>query len=167
MRDVTLHTDGACRGNPGPGGYGVVLLYGKRRSELSGGFRMTTNNRMELMAAIKGLEALKDTCRVALWSDSTYVIDALSEGWAARWRTNGWRRNKKKLAVNPDLWGKLLELCESHEITYNWVRGHSGNPENERCDQLATEAADQPDLPADEKYEATAPALPVMTKGVP
>lgn len=156
MKTIQLHVDGACHGNPGPGGYGVALLYGQHRREISGGYRQTTNNRMELMAVIKGLEALKEKCAVQLYSDSKYVVDALSKGWAERWRANGWRRNKKERAVNPDLWGRLLELCEAHEVTFNWVRGHSGNPENERCDQLATEAANQPDLPADEPYEALA-----------
>ena len=104
----------------------VVLLYGEYRKEISGGYRKTTNNRMELTAVIKGLEALKEKCEVDLYSDSKYVVDALSNGWAARWRENGWRRNKKENAVNPDLWERLLELCEEHEVTFNWVRGHSG-----------------------------------------
>ena len=152
MREIQLYADGACQGNPGPGGYGVVLLFGEHRKELSGGYRKTTNNRMELTAVIKGLEVLKEKCKVKLYSDSKYVVDALSNGWAAKWRANGWRRNKREHAINPDLWGRLLELCEAHEVTFHWVRGHSGNPENERCDQLATEAATQPDLPADEPY---------------
>ena len=153
MRTVKLYTDGACQGNPGPGGFGVVLLFGKHRKELSGGYRKTTNNRMELTAVIKGLEALKEKCEVALYCDSKYVVDALSNGWAAKWRANGWRRNKKERALNPDLWGSLLELCEAHEVSFHWVRGHSGNPENERCDQLATQATAQRGLPADERYE--------------
>ena len=153
MRKIQLYADGACHGNPGPGGYGVVLLFGEHRKELSGGYRKTTNNRMELMAVIKGMEALKEKCKVELYSDSKYVVDALSNGWAAKWRANGWRRNKREHAINPDLWERLLELCEAHEVTFHWVRGHSGNPGNERCDQLATEAATQADLPADELYE--------------
>ena len=116
---------------------------------------MTTNNRMELMAAIKGLEALKEKCNVALYSDSKYVIDALEKGWALKWRANGWRRNKKDAATNSDLWGRLLELCESHETNFHWVKGHAGDPDNERCDRLATEAATQPDLSVDEPYEST------------
>ena len=156
MRKIHIYADGACQGNPGPGGYGVVLLYGEYRKEISGGYRKTTNNRMELTAVIKGLEALKGKCEVDLYSDSKYVVDALSNGWAARWRENGWRRNKKENAVNPDLWERLLELCEEHEVTFNWVRGHSGNPENERCDLLAREAATQPNLPADNPYECNA-----------
>ena len=154
-KDVKLYTDGACQGNPGPGGYGAVLLFGEHRMELSGGFRRTTNNRMELLAVIKGLEALKEKCKVGLYSDSKYVIDSLSKGWAAKWRANGWRRNKNEPAINPDLWDKLLDLCEANSMTFRWVKGHSGNPENERCDQLATQAASQPNLPSDGPYEET------------
>ena len=155
MKEVRLYTDGACQGKPGPGGYGVVLLFDDHRREISGGYRKTTNNRMELIAVIKGLEALRERCKVALYSDSKYVVDALSNRWAAKWRANGWRRNKREPAINPDLWGRLLELCEAHEMTFHWVQGHSGNPDNERCDRLATEAATQSDLPADEPYEGT------------
>ena len=155
MREVVLYTDGACIGNPGPGGYGAVLLSGGRRKEISGGYRLTTNNRMELMAVIVGLEALNGRRQVALYSDSKYVLDALSKGWATRWRVNGWRRNKREAAVNPDLWERLLDLCEGHGVTFHWVKGHSGNPHNERCDRLATEAAAQPGLPADVEYERT------------
>ena len=156
MKKVTIYTDGACSGNPGPGGYGVVLLYDKRRRELSGGYRRTTNNRMELMAVIKGLEALKERCSVELYSDSKYVLDALTKGWARRWRANGWRRRKRgQPAVNPDLWGRLLDLCDGHEMSYHWVKGHAGIPENERCDRLSNEALAKPDLPADEAYERT------------
>ena len=156
MKKISLYTDGACSGNPGPGGYGVVLLFDKHRKELSGGYRKTTNNRMELLAVIKGLEALKEPCRVALYSDSKYVLDALTKGWARRWRANGWRRNKKgQPAVNPDLWGRLLDLCDAHEMAYHWVKGHAGDPENERCDRLSTQALALPDLPADEPFERT------------
>ena len=156
MKKVTLYTDGACFGNPGPGGYGVVLLYNNRRKELSGGYRRTTNNRMELMAVIKGLEALKERCSVELYSDSKYVLDALSKGWARRWRANGWRLRKRgKPAVRPDLWSRLLDLCDGHEVTYNWVKGHAGNVENERCDRLSNAALAKPNLPADEAYERT------------
>ncbi len=153
MKEVTLYTDGACQGNPGPGGYGVVLAYGPHRRELSGGYRKTTNNRMELTAAIKGLEALKEQCEVQLHSDSKYVVDGYSNGWAARWRANEWRLSNNELAANSDLWSRLLDLCESHDVTLHWVQGHSGNPDNERCDQLATGAATQPNLPPDEPYE--------------
>ena len=152
-KHVTIYTDGACTGNPGPGGYGVVLLSGERRRELSGGFRRTTNNRMELMGPIEGLESLKQSCRVTLISDSQYVVRAMEKGWAKRWRGNGWMRNKREQAVNPDLWENLLDLCEKHEVEFRWVRGHAGDPENERCDQLAVKAAHRKNLPADEGYE--------------
>ncbi|MFQ6030034.1 MAG: ribonuclease HI [Dehalococcoidia bacterium] len=153
-RRVEIYTDGSCLGNPGPGGYGVVLLYGERRLELSGGFRLTTNNRMELLAAIKGLEALKEKCNVVLHSDSKYLVDAITQGWAQRWQANGWRRNRRERAINPDLWETLLSLCQQHRVEFRWVRGHAGVPENERCDRLAVAAAQQPDLPADSGYEA-------------
>lgn len=152
-KHVTIYTDGACTGNPGPGGYGVVLLYGEHRRELSGGFRRTTNNRMELMGPIEGLQALNQSCRVTLHSDSQYVVEGIEKGWAKRWRGNGWMRNKREQAVNPDLWGKLLDLCETHDVEFRWVRGHAGDVENERCDQLAVEAAHRKDLPVDEGYE--------------
>jgi ribonuclease HI len=153
-KHVTIYTDGACRGNPGPGGYGVVLLYGEHRKEISGGYRRTTNNRMELMAVIVGLKALKEQCRVTLYSDSEYVVKAMTEGWARRWRANGWMRNKKEKAVSPDLWEQLLTLSEYHDVEFRWVRGHAGDLENERCDQLAVEATQQSDLLIDEVYES-------------
>ncbi len=137
MKTVTLYTDGACSGNPGPGGWGAILSYNGVEKELSGGDANTTNNRMELLAAISGLEALKEPCRVELYSDSKYVIDGLSKGWAASWRKNGWRKADKKPALNPDLWEKLLNLVEKHELSYHWVKGHADNPYNNRCDQLA------------------------------
>jgi len=154
LKPVTIHTDGACLGNPGPGGYGVVLLHGKRRKELSGGFRRTTNNRMELMAAIVGLQALKTPCAVTLYTDSRYLVDAITQGWAERWRANGWMRNKREPALNPDLWAELLDLCAQHQVEFVWVRGHAGDPENERCDELAQQAARGRDLPAGESYES-------------
>lgn len=154
LKQVVIYTDGACLGNPGPGGYGVVMLYGANRKELSGGFRLTTNNRMELMAAIVALRALKTKCVVKLHSDSQYVVQAIQQGWAARWQAQNWMRNKKEKAINPDLWAQLLELCRQHEVEFIWVRGHAGNRENERCDQLAVAAAQQANLPADEGYEA-------------
>ncbi len=157
-KHVVIYTDGACTGNPGPGGYGVVLIYGEHRRELSGGYRRTTNNRMELMGPIKGLEALNQSCRVTLNSDSQYVVEGIEKGWAKRWRGNGWMRNKRERAVNPDLWGKLLELCETHEVEFRWVRGHAGDVENERCDQLAVEAAHLKDLPVDDGYETPSDA---------
>ena len=151
-RHIIVHTDGACTGNPGPGGYGAVLEYGDQRRELSGGYRRTTNNRMELMGPIKSLESLKEGCRVTLYSDSRYVVDAVEKGWAKRWQANGWMRNKKEPAINPDLWKQLLALCEQHDVEFRWVRGHAGNPENERCDQLAVKAAQQSNLPIDKGY---------------
>lgn len=147
-----MHTDGACVGNPGPGGYGVVLDFNGHRREKSGGYRLTTNNRMELMAVIVGLESLTRRCRVNLYSDSRYVINGIEKGWAERWRRNGWTINKKQPAKNPDLWGRLLALCEEHAVAFKWVKGHSGNPGNERCDRLANEAAQGPDLPDDPGY---------------
>lgn len=153
QKQVVIYTDGACSGNPGPGGYGVVLLFGEHRKELSGGFRKTTNNRMELLGAIEGLRALKERCSVKLHTDSQYVVNAIEKGWAAKWKANGWMRNKKDKAVNPDLWEQLLTLCQQHKVEFVWVRGHSGDKENERCDVLAVAAAQQRNLPADEVYE--------------
>ena len=150
---VSIYTDGSCLVNPGPGGWGVVMLYGAHRRELSGGFRETTNNRMELMAAISGLEALKEECRVILYSDSQYLVKGMSEGWAKRWQANGWKRNRREKAINPDLWERLLTLAENYEIEFKWVRGHAGVTENERCDELAVAAAHQPNLPRDNNYE--------------
>jgi len=154
MKEVVIYTDGGCRPNPGPGGYGVVLMFGQHRRELSGGYRKTTNNRMELLAAIHGLEALKERCRVRLFSDSQYVVNGMSKGWALRWRSNGWRRNNKESAENPDLWDRLLILCEHHEVQFEWVRGHSGHQENERCDALATASVSQAAL-IDVHYESS------------
>ncbi len=139
MKTVYLYTDGACSGNPGPGGYGAILKYGKYEKEICGGDENTTNNRMELLGVIKGLEALNEPCHVVLTSDSKYVIDALSLGWAEKWKQNGWMRNKKDAALNPDLWERLLQLTTTHEMEYNWVKGHAGHPENERCDKMAVE----------------------------
>ena len=159
-KQVIIYTDGACTGNPGPGGYGVVLIYGEHRRELSGGYRLTTNNRMELMAPIKGLEILNQSCRVVVHSDSQYVVEGIEKGWAKRWRGNGWMRNRREQAVNPDLWGRLLDLCEKHDVEFRWVRGHAGDPENERCDELAVRAAHQEKLPQDDGYDS--PSLAKM-----
>ena len=139
MKKVEIYTDGACRGNPGPGGFGVILQYGKARRELSGGEPVTTNNRMELRAAIEGLSALREPCEVTLYSDSRYLVDAVTLGWARGWRATGWKHGKAK---NPDLWEQLLALLDRHTVSFVWVRGHDGHPENERCDELATAAAD-------------------------
>ena len=137
MKTVTLYTDGACSGNPGPGGWGCILEYNGVQKELSGGEAETTNNRMELTAVIKGLEALKESCIVELYSDSKYVIDALQKGWAVSWQQKGWRKADKKPALNPDLWERLLELAQRHTLRYHWVKGHADNPMNNRCDELA------------------------------
>ena len=137
MKTVILYTDGACSGNPGPGGWGAILLFGEHKRELSGGQRNTTNNRMELTAVIKGLEALKEPCVVELYSDSKYVIDALEKGWAKGWKARGWVKADKKPALNPDLWERLLELCGIHTVKLHWVKGHAENPYNNRCDQMA------------------------------
>jgi ribonuclease HI len=152
MKSVTVFTDGACLGNPGPGGYGAILQYGDRRKELSGGFRKTTNNRMELMGAIKALEALKEPCAVTLFSDSEYVVNSVSKGWAVGWRLKGWRR-KGGIVPNWDLWRRLLDLCEHHDVTFRWVEGHAGHAENERCDELAVAAAKDGALEVDLGYE--------------
>ena len=152
MQDVVMYTDGGCLGNPGPGGFGVVLMCGGHRKELSEGYKLTTNNRMELLACIKGLEALKRPCRVTLHTDSQYVVNGISKGWAQRWRANGWKRNKKDKAINPDLWGRLLDLCAEHEVSFKWVKGHAGHKENERCDYLANSAGARPNLLDDENY---------------
>ena len=137
MKFVELFTDGACSGNPGPGGWGAVLRYNGREKEFSGGEKETTNNRMELTAAIMGLAALKEPCEVRLVTDSKYVADGITKGWAESWRKNNWRKADKKPALNPDLWERLLDLVNTHKVTIEWVKGHAGHPENERCDQLA------------------------------
>jgi len=152
-KQVRIYTDGACTGNPGPGGYGVILEHGAKRRELSGGFRRTTNNRMELTAAIVGLQTLRYPCDVTLYSDSQYVVNGIQKGWAKGWRANGWRLASKKPAVNVDLWTLLLDLCEIHDVRFQWVKGHAGHDENERCDRLGVEAAAGKDLPVDEGYE--------------
>jgi len=152
LKEVMLYTDGACLGNPGPGGYGIILIYGKERKELSGGFSLTTNNRMELTAAITGLRALKSKCDVTLYTDSQYLVNAINKGWAKKWRAKGWMRNRSEKALNADLWEELLALCEHHEVRFIWVRGHSGHPENERCDRLAQQAATGANLPPDTGY---------------
>jgi ribonuclease HI len=151
---VLIYTDGGAIGNPGPGGYGAVLRHDDHRRELSGGYRLTTNNRMELMACIKALEALRFARSVVLFSDSRYVVDGITEGWAERWRANEWQRNGGEKAENVDLWARLLDLCDRYEVEFRWVEGHAGNPDNERCDQLAKEAARQANLPPDSAYEA-------------
>ena len=135
--DVIIYTDGACSGNPGPGGYGAILRYGSHEKELSGGEPMTTNNRMELLGVITALQALKRPCTVQLYTDSQYIVNAIEQGWARRWQANGWMRNKKEPALNPDLWQTLLDLLEIHQVTFHWVKGHADNPYNNRCDEMA------------------------------
>ena len=138
MKRVTLYTDGACSGNPGPGGYGAILVYGAKEKELSGGEPLTTNNRMELLAAIVGLEALKEACDVRLVSDSKYLVDAVQKGWLDQWQANGWKKADRKPVLNPDLWKRLLIQLNRHSVTFEWIKGHAGHPFNERCDALAT-----------------------------
>ncbi len=136
---VEIFTDGACSGNPGPGGWGAVLRFGQREKELCGGEKETTNNRMELSAVIEALSALKEACKVKLTTDSKYVCDAITKGWVYSWKQNGWKKADKKTALNIDLWEKLLPLLDTHEVEFCWVKGHAGHPENERCDKLAVE----------------------------
>lgn len=152
--EIIIYTDGACSGNPGPGGYGTVMQYGEHRNEISGGFRRTTNNRMELLAVIEGLRTLNRPCAVTVYSDSKYIVDAVNLGWARRWRANGWKRNKRERALNPDLWARLLELLDKHDVSLRWVKGHAGNPGNERADALAVAASKGDSLAIDEGYEA-------------
>ena len=142
MKCVELYTDGACSGNPGPGGWAAILKYGEFRKEMSGGDHVTTNNRMEITGAIEGLSALKEPCKVKLYSDSQYLVRAINEGWAERWRSRGWMRTKTDPALNSDLWEKLLALLEKHDVEFIWVKGHNGHPENERCDRLAVAQRD-------------------------
>ena len=161
LHEVEIYTDGGCINNPGPGGYGAILVHKDRRKELSGGFRRTTNNRMEILAAIKGLEALRGRCRVTVYSDSQYLVNAVEQGWARRWEANCWRRNQKERAINPDLWERLLSLLDKHRVRFKWVRGHAGHPENERADELARSAALGKNLAIDEMYERS-PADPAQ-----
>jgi len=151
LKKVNIYIDGACSGNPGPGGYGIIIEYNGKRGEFSGGFSNTTNNRMEIMAAIVALESLKEKCSARIFSDSQYLVNAMMKGWVQRWRANGWMRNRKEKALNPDLWERLLKLRETHEVEFNWVRGHEGHEENERCDQLARAASLKTGLPVDER----------------
>jgi ribonuclease HI len=149
---VTAWTDGCCLGNPGPGSWSAVLLSGGSRKEISGGYRRTTNNRMEILGVIRALEALKERCDITVRSDSQYVVKAMNEGWAENWKARGWRTAAKTPAANPDLWERLLRVRLNHRVTFEWVKGHSGVPENERADELANEAAKVADLPVDEGY---------------
>ena len=153
MKTVDIYTDGACSGNPGKGGFGCVLLYNGNRREISEGYRLTTNNRMETMSVIRALEALKEPCFVNLYSDSKYVVDAINKEWVKKWEKNNWYRTKNEKASNIDLWMKLLRLLEIHSVKFIWVKGHANNPENERCDLLARAAASKEELLIDFEYE--------------
>lgn len=139
MKKVTIYTDGACSGNPGAGGWGTILDYMGKRKELCGGEAQTTNNRMELTAVIEGLKALKEKCQVTIVTDSQYVVNGITLGWAKSWKANGWRKKDRKPALNPELWDELLSLIEKHEVSFEWIRGHAGHSENERCDRMAVE----------------------------
>jgi len=154
MKKVKIYTDGGALGNPGKGGYGAILVYGEHRKEVSGGYQHTTNNRMEMMACIKALEMLKEPCDVTVYSDSKYLVDSIMKGWARRWQFNNWKRNKKDKAENVDLWEVLLAQLDKHNVTFQWVKGHSGHPENERCDEMVKEAAEQENLPEDLGYKS-------------
>lgn len=150
---VEIYTDGACSGNPGPGGYGAILKYGSRQKEISGGYRLTTNNRMELMAVIKSLQELKKPCAVTLYSDSKYIVDAFNLGWVKKWITGGWVKGDRSPVKNVDLWKKLTDLLKTHQVKWVWVKGHSDNEHNARCDRLAVEAGHSDNLAIDAVYE--------------
>lgn len=152
MKEIIMYTDGACSGNPGKGGYGTVLMYGEHRKELSGGFVETTNNRMELLAVILGLEELRYPCKVQLYSDSKYVVDAVEKSWLVSWEAKQWTRGKNQPLLNVDLWKRLFLLLKKHEVSFHWVKGHANNLENERCDFLATQAILNRMLKIDENY---------------
>ena len=153
MKEVGIYTDGACSAPPGPGGYGAVLLFGSSKQEISKGFRLTTNNRMEVLAAIEALNLLKDRCSVALYSDSKYLVNSMSLGWALQWQANSWKKKSGGFAKNQDLWKRMLDLEKRHDITFNWVKGHADNPYNNRCDELATTATREDANAIDEEYE--------------
>lgn len=153
MKKLDIYTDGACSGNPGAGGYGVVMLYKGARKELSQGYKTTTNNRMEVLAVIKGLEALKEPCEVTLYSDSKYVVDSVTKGWVYNWKKRNWIKSDKRKALNIDLWERLLVLLEKHSVEFVWVKGHAENVENERCDELARAAIAGGNLIEDENYK--------------
>ena len=158
LKEIYLYTDGASSGNPGPGGYAALLKYGNKEKKLSGGFKCTTNNRMELMAVIVGLEALKQKCRVKVFSDSSYVVNAVNKGWLLKWEKNNWKR-KSKLVPNSDLWSRFSSLLIRHEVEFHWIRGHNGDPENEICDKMAVAASKVFPLPDDTGYFAYGPLV--------
>ncbi len=157
MQSYIIHTDGACHGNPGPGGYAALIKQGGQRREISGGYRLTTNNRMELLAAITALESLPSPATVTLFSDSRYLVDAVNQGWLESWHAKGWKRGTRPIP-NADLWKRLMTQNSRHKVTYRWVEGHAGDPDNERCDRLAVQAASRKDLPPDPGYTPNAPA---------
>jgi len=154
LKSIEIYTDGACSGNPGPGGYGAVMLYNGAKKELSEGFKLTTNNRMELLGVIRALESLKESCEITLYSDSKYVVDGIEKGWARKWQANNWKRNKTDMASNIDLWERLLQLLNSQNVKFVWVKGHANNPGNERCDELGREAIASGRLQDDKGYKA-------------
>jgi len=155
LAEVLIYTDGACLGNPGPGGYGVIIESNGLRTEKSGGFSLTTNNRMEIMAAICGLESVRKPSKIVLFSDSQYLVNAMSKGWVHKWKAQRWMRNKTEQALNSDLWERMLVLISKHEVEFRWVRGHSDHKLNERCDQIANEAAKNKPIQKDTVYEAS------------
>ncbi len=159
MKHVDIYTDGACIGNPGPCGYGAILDYLGSRRELSAGFRRTTNNRMEMLGAIVALESLKEACEVTLYSDSQYVVQAMTKGWLVNWKRKNWIKSDKQPVLNIDLWKRIDELCQKHQVSFEWVRGHNGHVENERCDALAVAAAHSTELAIDQGYETKPAAL--------
>jgi ribonuclease HI len=170
LPNVEIYTDGGCEPNPGLGGYGVVLLHPKKRAEATGGYRLTTNNRMEVLAAIKGLELLKQPCRVTLYSDSEYLVKPMTERWIDSWKRKNWWRSRTERVANVDLWQRLDALCQTHQVEFRWIKGHAENPENERCDQLSMAALRLPNLPADEGYEnkpESEGVRPAMQEGEP
>jgi ribonuclease HI len=154
-RTIIIYTDGACFGNPGPGGYAAVLRYGERTKQISGGFRLTTNNRMEIKAVIEALKAVKSTqkYKIKIYTDSKLIVNAFNQGWLLKWKEKSWMRNRKEKVLNPDLWQELLMLSENHELELNWVEGHTGIPDNELCDKMSKEEASKPNLPSDDVYE--------------
>ncbi|MBC8276800.1 MAG: ribonuclease HI [FCB group bacterium] len=153
MKHVIIYTDGAAKGNPGPGGYGVVLLYNSKRKELSGGFRRTTNNRMELLGVLTGLRALKEPCMVTIYTDSKYIVDAVNQRWLFAWKRMNWIRKGNNPVMNVDMWEEIYDQLQTHDITFKWVKGHADNKENERCDELASKAALGKKLKVDSNYE--------------
>ncbi len=153
MKNIEIYTDGACSGNPGVGGYGIVFLYKKNRKEFSKAYKMTTNNRMETMAVIKALKILKEPCNVTLYTDSSYIVNAINKGWVYNWQKNGWKNSSKKPTPNVDLWQELLPLLNIHNVNFVWVKGHADNEENNRCDFLAREAIKTQNLLDDKNYK--------------